>query len=63
MTMLTHMPIPPKHIFTNVPKSKLLSLLVALSLNVWVLDFLNVERCTLHNDVGNRDNLADILYD
>ena len=57
------MSVSPKHVFTHVPKSKLLSLLIFLALNVGMFNLLRVERCCLYNDVGNRENLADILYD
>ena len=61
--MLARMTVSPKHVFTHVPKSKLLALLVFLALDVGTLNLLHVERCGLYNYVGNWKYLADVLYD
>ena len=47
--MLTLVVIPCKYVFTHIPKSHLLALLILHTLNGIVLDFLSIELCYLNN--------------
>src|SRR5574344_870280 len=61
MTMLACMPVTPKNVFTDIPKFELLSLLVFPSTHRRILYLLNVKRCSLDDDVCNRQYLVRLF--
>lgn len=50
---LAGMPIPEQYIFTYIPETELLPLLILCVLNIRVFDFLDIKRCNFYDDFRN----------
>ena len=54
--MLTKVVVTPQHILPYVPEARLLSLLILLSCDIWVLQLLHIKLRCLYSDAANRQN-------
>ena len=59
VTVLANMAISPKNILTHVPKAELITLLIAFSFNIRILNLLNVKGRCLNHNLGDRQKLAN----
>ena len=54
--------IPKYYLFPDIPLVHLLSLLVLYSLNIWILNLLDIKGCGLYYNLADRQDLADICH-
>ena len=62
VTMLTSVPVSEKNILSNIPETKLFSLLVLFSRNVGILQQLRVEGRRFHGDLRDRQQSKNRSY-
>ena len=55
------MPITEQHVLTHVPKTELLTLLIAFALDLGILDLLHIKRRCFHGDGCDGQNLQNVL--
>ena len=59
MTVLANMTVSKEYVFTNIPKTELIALLIARPFDFGIPDLLNVEGCGFNHDLGDGKQSAN----